>query len=118
MSVQLPTVGRFDGETRLITNLVIQYMPDAAAASGLCSVVDYSAVVADALAGHGFERVSEWAIRNGYRSDSDLGVPAIRAYCEAMGLPVSDVFVKPFRLELIKACMRANSDARMRANAG
>ena len=95
---------------RVIVQAIHRHMPSAAIASGWASPVDVSGMVADAMKNHDHERVSEWGISYGFDGESapsDLSVQAVRAYCAAHDLPTSDMFVKPFRTELIKSRMRA-----------
>jgi len=89
-----------------LEHLIAKHMPSAAAASGWVSEIDHTATVMAAVASHPHEKVAAWTVANGAGEDCSLGLMWVKDYCAAHGLPVSDVFAKPFRAELMKCRMR------------
>lgn len=97
-----------DGRTvkTTISDIICRTMPTAAIDSGMVSAVDVTAVVGRILADHG-DRIDAGMV------DGTIGgLSGIRAYCEANGLPASDMVAKPLRVELIKRLMRRESAAK------
>lgn len=97
-----------DGRTvkGTLEHLIGKHMPSAAVASGWVSSVDVSATVMAAVACHQHEKVVAWTVANGAGADCSLGLMWVKDYCAAHGLPTSDTFAKPFRMELMKCRMR------------
>lgn len=100
-----------DGRTveSTLSHLIAKHMPSAAVASEWVSPVDVTEMVNAAVSAHPPEAVRAWTLANGADGMCSLGLPWVKDYCTAHGLPTSDVFAKPFRVELMKASMRAES---------
>lgn len=87
-----------------IASVLCQTMPTTAAASGLCSQVDFSPVVARLHAAYADEKLSR-------RTPNDLGLTNLCDWLAAKGETVGRAVVKLWRDELIAEALRRGNAA-------
>lgn len=83
----------------LIASALCQTMPETAAASGLCSQLDFSATVARLHATYADEKLA-------HRTPNDLGLTNLCDWLAAKGETVGRSVVKAWREQLIEEALR------------